>query len=91
MPPEVAFLSAIAIFGSIVLLFPLVRALAERIRGRGDAGMHDELQSLRDELRREIDELRQSGDHVGELSERVDFLERLIAKQREAERLPPAR
>ena len=45
---------------------------------------------MRDDIRREIDELRQSGDHVGELSERVDFLERLIAK-REAERLPPAR
>ncbi len=91
MPPEVAFLSALAILGSMVLLFPLIRALAERIRGRGESGMRDELQSMRDELRREIDELRQSGDHVGELSERVDFLERLIAKQREAERLPPAR
>ena len=92
MPPEgVAVLSVITILGSIVLLYPLVRALAERIRGRGESGMRDELQSLRDDLRREIDELRQSGDHVGELSERVDFLERLIAKQRDAERLPPAR
>ena len=91
MPPvAIAFLSAMAILGSIVLLYPLVRALAERIRGRSESGMRDELQNMRDDLRREIDELRQSGDHVGELSERVDFLERLIAK-REAERLPPAR
>ena len=35
MPPDaIAFLSAMAILGSIVLLYPLVRALAERSRGR---------------------------------------------------------
>jgi len=28
---------------------------------------------------------------MAELAERVDFLERLLAQQREAERLPPAR
>ena len=43
------------------------------------------------ELRREVEELRHFGAQMSELGERVDFLERLVAKQREAERLPPAR
>jgi hypothetical protein len=30
-------------------------------------------------------------EQLSELGERVDFLERLVAKHREAERLPPAR
>jgi len=42
-------------------------------------------------LRREVDEMRHFGEQMSELGERVDFLERLVAKQREAERLPPAR
>lgn len=92
MPPEgVAFVAAITVVGCFLLLLPVVRALSDRIRGRAEAGTREELQSLRDELHREIEELRQSGTHVDELSERVDFLERLAAKQREVERLPPAR
>lgn len=91
MPPEgVAVVAVITVIGSFVLLLPVVRAFSDRIRGRVDAGAREELQNLRDELSREINELRQSGNHVDELSERVDFLERLVAK-REAERLPPAR
>src|SRR5262245_22220428 len=42
------------------------------------------------ELRREMEELRQPVDQLNELAERVDFLERLLARQqREAERLAP--
>src|SRR6266487_7065962 len=46
MPPEgVAFLFTLTIIGSTVLLFPLVRALAERIRSKSvDAGVREELQ-----------------------------------------------
>ncbi|HEV2670445.1 MAG TPA: hypothetical protein VGU74_05090 [Gemmatimonadales bacterium] len=86
MPPEVVFLSAITIVGAFVLLFPVVRGLAERIRGRGDAGVRDELQSFREDLVQDSQDARRE---IAELSERVDFLERFIAKQREAERLPP--
>ena len=38
------------------------------------------------ELRQEIDALQ---NRLGELEERVDFTERLLAKQREADRLAP--
>lgn len=89
MPPEgIAFLTAITLVGGFVLLYPVVRALAERIRGRVDSGWREELQVLREDLLAEIQQARRE---FGDFGERVDFLERFIAKQREAERLPPVR
>jgi len=80
MPPEgVAFLFTLTIIGSTVLLFPLVRALAERIRIKNvDAGVREELQVLRDDLLAEIQQARRE---IGDLGERVDFTERLLAKK----------
>jgi hypothetical protein len=79
MPPEVVFLSTLAIVGSALLLFPLVRALAERVRPRGvEAGVRDELQILREDILAEIQQARRE---IGDLSERVDFTERLLAKK----------
>ncbi|PYO74599.1 MAG: hypothetical protein DMD64_03210 [Gemmatimonadetes bacterium] len=79
MPPEgVAFLSAITIVGGFVLLYPVVRALAERIRGRADAGVREELQMLREDLLAEIQQARRE---IGDLGERVEFTERLLAKK----------
>ena len=80
MPPEgVAFLFTLTIIGSTVLLFPLVRALAERIRTKNvDAGLREELQVLREDL---LGEIQQARREIGELGERVDFTERLLAKK----------
>ncbi len=80
MPPEgVAFLFTLTIIGSTVLLFPLVRALAERIRTKNvDAGVREELQVLREDL---LGEIQQARREIGELGERVDFTERLLAKK----------
>lgn len=79
MPKEILFLSIWAIIGSTVLLFPLVRALAERIRPRGvDAGVREELQLLREDI---LAELQQARREIGDLSERIDFTERLLAKK----------
>jgi len=89
MPSEgVAFLTALSIVGGCILLYPLIRALAERIRGRADSGVHDELQGVREDV---VQEAQQTDREIAELSERVDFLERLVARQRDAERLPPVR
>jgi len=75
----VAFLFTLTIIGSTVLLFPLVRALAERIRSKNvDAGVREELQVLREDLLAEIQQARRE---IGELGERVDFTERLLAKK----------
>ena len=80
MPPEgVAFLFTLTIIGSTVLLYPLVRALAERNRSKNlDAGVREELQLLREDLLAEIQQARRE---IGDLGERVDFTERLLAKK----------
>ena len=81
MPEEVVFLFVLTIIGSSVLLFPLVRALAELIRPRAvDAGVREELQMLREDLLAEIQQARRE---IGDLGERIDFTERLLAKKTE--------
>jgi hypothetical protein len=86
MPPEgVVVISLAVVLVSGVLLLPLVRSLAERIRGRADGPMREELQALRDDVIGEVQQLRRE---VAELGERVDFTERLLAKQGDASRLP---
>ncbi len=65
--------------GTVIILFPFVRALAERVRPRPlDSTVRDELQALREDLLAELQHTRQE---VSELSERVDFTERLLAKK----------
>ena len=83
MPEEVVvlFLSVFAMAGATVLLFPVMRALAERIRPRlTDAGGKEELQLLREDL---LNEIQQTRREIGDLGERVDFTERLLAKKTE--------
>lgn len=83
MPEEVVvlFLSVFAMAGATVLLFPVMRALAERIRPRhSDAAVKEELQTLREDLLTEIQQARRE---IGDLGERVDFTERLLAKKSE--------
>lgn len=57
------------------------RALADRIRGEGATGATDP------GLVEEVERLRLE---VGELQERMDFAERMLAAKREGERLPGA-
>jgi hypothetical protein len=87
-------LAIIFIFGGgalILLAFsPVGRALADRIRGRlpGAAGVDStvEIAELRDEVTTEIEAMRHE---MGEFAERLDFTERMLAKQKDAERLGP--
>ena len=84
MPREVVFLfvTVLTITGITVLLFPVVRALAERIRPRsGDASLRDDLMEMREELLAEIQQTRRE---ISDLGERVDFTERLLAKKTES-------
>jgi hypothetical protein len=81
MPEGIVFLFVLTIIGSSVLLFPIVRALAERIRPRApEAGVREELQMLREDLLAEIQQARRE---IGDLGERIDFTERLLAKKTE--------
>jgi hypothetical protein len=80
IPMSIFFLAMAAIF---VLRGPFGRALADRLAGR--SGVDD--REVR-ELRGEVDELRHQ---LTEVQERLDFAERLLAQQREADRLPGTR
>ena len=71
---------------------PIGKAIAARILGKKSTTDVDQetADEVRD-LRAEVDELHHIGEQMSELGERVDFLERLVAKQRDAARLPPVR
>lgn len=77
-------LAIILIFGggtAIAISFsPIGRAIAERIRGHAIQGETDPA------LLAEMDDMRAQ---MSELQERVDFTERLLAKDREARPLGP--
>jgi len=91
----VGLVAVVLLFGGgtlfLISMSPIGKALAAKILGRRSLPPDDEAADEIKELRREVEELRQAGEHVAELGERVDFLERLVAQQREAQRLPPAR
>jgi hypothetical protein len=63
--------------GSFWILRPLGRAVAKKIEGSGSAS---------EELLGEMDALRHD---VAQLSERLDFTERMLAKQQEQPRVGP--
>ncbi len=77
----------LALLVTAVLLWPLVRALARRIEGRGDEGLQRQV----DELEHRVAELSQRESRVAELEERLDFAERLLAQRSEPVPLPPGR
>lgn len=89
MQEEEFFLIFALFIGGFFLLLPVVRALAERIRTRPGAlepTARDELRRLREDVADEILQLRRE---VGELGERMDFAERLLAKREAARGLKP--
>ncbi|TLY54313.1 MAG: hypothetical protein E6K55_06055 [Gemmatimonadetes bacterium] len=87
-------LAIVFIFGGgalfLLAISPVGKAIADRIRGQGGAALSPdarrELEDLRAEL---VGDLQQLRTEVSELSERMDFTERLLAKQRDAERVGP--
>ncbi len=68
------------------IIIPVGRAFARRIEGRSSGP--DERVT---EMERRISELEARDAHVAELEDRLDFAERMLAQQRELERLPERR
>ncbi len=86
-------LAVFFIFGGgatfLLAMSPIGRAIADRIRGRGVAAGGGEdrirfLQESQDSMLEELDSMRHE---IGDLQERVDFTERLIAQNRDQARL----
>jgi len=90
----VGLVAVVLLFGGgtlfLLAISPIGKALAAKITGRKAVADDDVTEEIK-ELRHEVEELRHTTGQMAELAERVDFLERLVAQQREAERLPPAR
>jgi len=83
MPPQVLAIIALATVAAMALvLYPIAKALARRLEGRGVS--QDLLQQL-DELRERVRDLESSQHRVAELEERLDFTERLLAQRRDVE------
>jgi hypothetical protein len=75
--------------GGFWVLRPIAGAVAKRIAGDTKRALPaDQITALRAEL---VDEIQQVRHEVGELAERLDFAERLLAKNRDGERLVPPR
>jgi hypothetical protein len=84
-PPVITLISIAFIAGVSLVLFPIARALARRIEGRGAASdLEPQVGELRDRMR-EVEGVQH---RVAELEERLEFTERLLAQRREAEPLP---
>ena len=87
-------LAIIFIFGGgtlfLLAISPVGKALAERIRRHGGAGISEEARAELEEFRSELlGEVQQLRTEVSELSERMDFAERLLAKNRDGQRIGP--
>jgi len=87
MPPQAIVMIVVAVAGaSVLILWPLVRAIARRIEGRGDPKLLQEIESLRDRIEAMEHHALTSGEYerseqrTYELEERVEFVERMLSR-----------
>ena len=69
-----------SILTALVTLGPIGRAVADRLRSKGAAGSIGAVQDQLDEVIARLDEVQRQ---LGDLGERQDFSERMLAKARE--------
>jgi Tfp pilus assembly protein PilO len=83
--PALVMITLLVMTAVTIVLWPLARALARRLEGRGavDAALRAELEQLHHRLG-EVDVMQ---GRIAELEERLDFTERLLAQSREPDRL----
>ena len=76
--PAIVMIVLLVMTACTIVLWPLARALARRLEGRGavDPQLKGELEQMHHRLA-EVDTLQM---RVGELEERLDFAERLLAR-----------
>ena len=87
-------LAIIFLFGGgtlfLLAISPVGKAVAERIRGPGARALPEDARGDLEEFRSELlGEMQQLRTEVSELSERMDFAERLLAKQRDGQKIGP--
>jgi hypothetical protein len=84
--PMVVMIVALSLLAATVILWPLMRAFARRLEGKGgvDAALREEVEQLHQRLG-DVDALQQ---RVAELEERIDFTERMLARGQSSVALP---
>jgi hypothetical protein len=83
MTGQEAVMASIVIGATLVVLVPISRALAARIRGRAEQVLDD---GRIDALSARLEQLQQD---MLETQERLDFAERMLARQRQANGIEP--
>jgi Tfp pilus assembly protein PilO len=88
-PPAIVMVVLLVMAACTIVLWPLARALARRLEGRGsqDAILRAEVDALHNRLA-DVDALQA---RLGELEERLDFAERIIARGESAPAQLPRR
>jgi hypothetical protein len=82
---ELAMFLAIGAAAVALLFGPIGSALARRIGGRHEPGdAHAEIEEIGSRVTAEVDDLR---NRLGEVEERLDFAERLLARGGQADQL----
>jgi Tfp pilus assembly protein PilN len=84
--PAIVMIFLLVTTACTIVLWPLARALARRLEGRGG---HDAV-ALRGEvehLQQRLGEVDQLQIRIADLEERLDFTERMLAQSREPDRL----
>jgi len=84
-PPIVLLIVIAALTATVIILWPIMRAFGRRLEGKGaaDPTLRADVEQLHARLA-EMDTLQS---RISELEERVDFTERLLAQNREPDRL----
>jgi len=80
VPAWVPYVAALGIIMFGIIMFPIVRALARRIEGKGGS---EELRAEIDSLHQRVAELEAVEQRMHELENRMEFSERLLTQHRE--------
>ena len=83
--PAVVMIFLAGLTAATIVLWPIARALARRLEGRGsgDAALRGDL----DQMHHRLAEVEALQLRVAELEERLEFTERVLARSREPDRL----
>jgi Tfp pilus assembly protein PilO len=84
-PPLVLMIVIAALAATTIILWPIMRAFARRLEGKG--GADQALRGEVEQLHARVAEVEALQSRIAELEERVDFTERLLAQNREPDRL----
>ena len=85
-PELIVLIVVAALTAATVILWPIVRALARRLEGKG--GADPALKTELEQMHHRLAEMEPLQARMAELEERLDFAERLLAQAKDPERLP---